>query len=158
MPLTATARGTPVGIPLDDGYQSLITFAVDPDISFWEKTVDPPGRDGGTEIDVTTMHNVNYRTKAARSLIDVTPGGADVAYDPAVIDQIDAIINVETVITYKYPNGDKEIALGYLKTFKKNSLKEGEQPTARIEIVHTNRDTTTKAETGPNYISSAGTD
>ncbi len=40
---------------LDDGYQTLIEFAENPAIKLWEKSVTPPGIDGGDAIDTTTM-------------------------------------------------------------------------------------------------------
>ena len=44
---TVTARGTPAGTKLDDGFSTKVAFAADPTIAFFEKTVQPPGFDGG---------------------------------------------------------------------------------------------------------------
>jgi hypothetical protein len=53
----ATARVDPTGIKLDDGYRTLVTFATDPNIEFWEKSVTPPGLDGGDALETKTIHN-----------------------------------------------------------------------------------------------------
>lgn len=155
---TPTARSTPSGIPLRDGFSTLITCALDPDISFWEKEVQPPGRDGGDPIDTTTMHNTTYRTKAARSLIDLTDGTCTAAYDPAVSEQIDAIVNVETTWTVTHPDGSTEAFYGYLRTFTPQSHTEGSQPEAQLAWTPTNTDPANSwVEAGPALASVAGT-
>ena len=73
-----TARGTPTGSggttnQLRDGYQTLIAFALDATVEFWEKTVQPPGINGGDPIVTNTMHNATYGTMAARTLVNYTP-------------------------------------------------------------------------------------
>lgn len=154
----ATARQTPVGIKMKDGYQSLIAFAADPDVSFWEKSVTPPGMDGGEPVDNTTMHNTTMRTMGPRSLKTATPSSVTAAYDPVVYDQIIALINVEGLVTIHFPNGDTLDFYGYLKSFTPGELVEGEQPEATIEVVPTNVNPSTGAEHTPNYITAAGTD
>ena len=74
-----TARTTPAGIMLKDGYSTKIAFAADPDVSFWEKTVKPPGIDGGDGIEQTTMHNSAYRTMRSRSLKTLTEASGKAA-------------------------------------------------------------------------------
>lgn len=158
MPLSTTARQTPAGIHLEDGFSTKFTFASDPDVSLWEKTGQPPGVDGGDAIDQTTMHNTAWRTKAARSLKELTDAQFTAAYDPAVYDQILSLINVEQSITAKFPNGDTLDFYGYLKSFIPAELQEGTQPEATCTIICTNADPTTGAETAPNYKTAAGTD
>lgn len=154
---TLTARSDPGGIFLCDGYRTLIAFAADPDVSFWEKTVQPPGLDGGDAIDTTTMHNDDLRTKCARSLLDVTDGQATVAYDPAVLDQAYALINTETSVTWHFPDGSTYTAYAYLQKFEPQELQEGEQPEASITIVITNYDPVNHVEAAPVLVSAAGT-
>ena len=69
---TPTVRITPPGIFLRDGFSTLITFAVDPNIDLWEKVVKPPGLDGGEKVETTTMHNTVWRTFGPRELITMT--------------------------------------------------------------------------------------
>lgn len=145
----ATARGTPTGVLLRDGYQSLITFASNPTVAFFEKTVTPPGMDGGDPISQTTMHNVLVRTKAPRYLHEVTDTQTMVAYDPCVWDEIYALINTVTTITIHFPDGSTLAFFGYLKSFIPGELSDGAQPEATIVIVATNIDPATCTEKLP---------
>lgn len=133
--MTTTARTSPGGTPPEDGWSSKIAFAADPDISFWEKTVKPPGVEGGDPIDTTTMFNTTYRTQSPRSLKSLTNSTARVTYDAEVIDQIIALVNVNGWITIHFPNSDTWDFPGWLKTFNPAELSEGAQPEADIEIV-----------------------
>lgn len=153
---TPTVRATPSGRKLEDGYQSLITFALDTDVALWEKSVQPPGLDGGEKIDQTTMHNVTQRTYSARSLYEVTDSQITCAYDPHVYNHIKALINQETTITVTFPNGDTLAFFGYLQKFEPNELTEGEQPEATVTIVATNKDSSGVEQT-PVLTTAAGT-
>ena len=139
-------RSTPAGKLLKDGYQTLIGMSLDADISFWEKTVQPPGMDGGDAIDITTMHNDVLRTMAPRSLVTMTEMSITAAYDPRLFAQILAVLNKEQTITVFFPNGDKVSFFGFLKNFEPQEVSEGEQPEANLTIVPTNRDPSTGAE------------
>lgn len=152
-----TARQTPAGIKLDDGYQTKIAFAADPDVSFWEKTVKPPGLDGGSPIDTTTMHNTTWRTMAARALITLTESTVNAAYDPNVYNNILALINVEGAITVRFPDGSTLSFFGFLQKFEPNDNAEGEMPMAAVTITPTNYDPVGKVEAAPVLTSVAGT-
>lgn len=154
-----SARVAPDGIDLKSGYGAKYTFAADTDVSLWEVEVTPPGFDGGEPIDTTTHHNATYVTKAPQSLIEVTDGAMRCGYDPAVYDQIIALINVETTITCTFPDGSTDAAYGYLRSFKPSSLaaRGNKYPDAEVVIVITNYDNTAKAEAGPVLTSVAGT-
>lgn len=154
---TLTARSTPGGRMLDDGYQSLVAFESDPDVSLWEKTVQPVGFDGGDKIDVTTMHNETVRTYATRSLIDITDGAMTVAYDPACLDQILALLNVEQAISVHLPDGSAWVFFGAMTAFEPQSNEEGSQPEANVTLVATNVDPADGTEAVPNYVTPAGT-
>lgn len=144
-------RQTPVGAKLLDGYQCLITPQADPDISFWEKTVKPFGADGGEKVDTTTMHNTLHRTYTSRGLITATAAQSKCAYDPRVLDQIYALINVETTWTIRFSSGAQWSFYGFLKSFEPDEMVEGTQPQATIVIEPTNTDPSTLAEAAPNY-------
>lgn len=154
---TPTTRVTPAGIMLEDGYQSLVTLAADTNIDFWEKTVQPPGLDGGEAIPITTMHNTVYRTFVSRELITLTPISFVAAYDPAVYDQITACLNVQTTITVTFADGSTLAFYGYLQKFDPAVMTEGAQPEATITIVPTNYDPTNHVEAAPVMTSVAGT-
>lgn len=148
---THTTRVEPTGSRLDDGYRTLITFAVDPDIKIWEKTVTPPGFDGGDPINTTTMHNDDLRTFSPRALSTMTGSKMTVAYDPAAYPQIQAIINVATTVTVAFPNGTKLSFYGFLQTFETGDMAEGAQPEATCVIGVTNQDPSSGAEENPVY-------
>ena len=137
---TPTARVTPTGSMLENGYQSLITFASDTDIDLWEKTIQPPGLEGGDPVDITTMHNTVLHTKAPQALSDTGESSVLVAYDPAVLDQIIAIINTVTTVTITLPDGSSWAFYGYLRSFQPSALANGTHPEANIVIVPTNVD------------------
>jgi hypothetical protein len=75
-----------------------------------------------------------------------------------VLDQIVALINVETTWTVLFPNNDTWSFFGFLRSFVPSALTEGEFPTADIVIEPTNVDPSDGSEAGPNYITSSGTD
>lgn len=152
-----TVRQTPSGRKLKDGYATLITCALDPDIEFWEKEVTPPGFDGGDAIDQTTFHNDEFRTKSPRSLLDMTDSQATVAYDPAVLTSIRNIALRETTWTWRFSDGTTWAAYGFLRVFKPLACTEGEQPEAEIEITPSNYDNTANVEAGPALASVSGT-
>jgi hypothetical protein len=153
-----TTRTTPVGIRLEDGHSTKIAFARDPDVSFWEVEVQPPGLDGGDAINITTMHNTTWRTMAARQLKTLTECSINVAYDPNVYNNIlDHLINQEGAITVHFPDGSKLSFFGYLKSFTPQGNQEGNMPTAAISIVPTNYDPVARTEQSPVLTSVSGT-
>lgn len=149
--MTTTARGTPTGPYFEDGFQTLIAFAADPDVKLWEKTVKPPGVDGGDPIDITTMHNDDLRTSAPRSLKTLTQATMTVAYAGESYDQIMALINVNGWITAHLPDGSTYDFVGYLKSFEPNGHEEGGFPLANCTIVPTNQ--LAGVETPPEFTS-----
>lgn len=157
MPPSPTARQTPAGIKLEDGHSTIITLAADPDVSLWEKSVTPPGIDGGDAVEQTTMHNVTWRPMAPRRLKTLTEMTFTAAYDPDAYNQLVGLINVETTVTVRFPDGSTLAFYGYLKSFEPQELSEGEQPEANCSIVPTNADPVTGAEAGPVLTSAAGT-
>lgn len=155
----ATPRGTPAGLPMKDGYRCLITFASKPTLELWEKTVTPPGFDGGDKIDVTTMHNNDLRTFEPRQLVTMTPAGATCAYDPGVLASAGGIldlINRKDTITVRFTDGTTWAFFGFLKSFTPQECAEGAQPTAQVSIEPMNKDTS-DVERLPVVVSVSGT-
>lgn len=159
MPPVATARQTPTGIRLEDGYQSFVTFANNPDLCLWEKTVKPPGLDGGDKIPTTTMHNTARRTFAARNLYEASDSSFKFGYDPNAFSAAEARgqINVETTITITFPDGSTYADYGYLQKIEFDDLAEGTNPEGTATIVFTGEDPTTGAESAPAYTNVSGT-
>jgi len=131
----------------EDGHATLITFA-EGAISFEEKEVTPPGISGGGPNDITTMHNTDWRTRAAKKLKTLTTSGATVAYDPECYVSALAQINVNQEIMVTFPDGETVTFWGWLDEFIPNPSKEGEQPTAEIKIEPSNRNAS-GTETAP---------
>lgn len=146
---TTTARTTPDGFRLDNGHQTLITFAFAPGLDFWEKEVQPFGFDGGDAIDTTTMHNVIYRTKSPRNLLDLTEHTVVGAYDPCVYVDLLQMVNVIDSITITFPDTSTLTYWGYIRLVEVSPLVEGEQPEMTLTIVPTNYDACNCVEAGP---------
>ena len=153
---TATARGTPGGLKLKDGYQSLVTFALNDTIKLFEKTVTPPGFDGGDAIETTTMHNARHRSFASRDLITLTESSFVAAYDPAVIPQILTILNEDDTITVAWSDDSTFAFFGFLQKFEPAEMSEGEQPEATVTIIATNVDSD-GVEQAPVFVEGSGT-
>lgn len=152
-----TVRVSPSGIKLRDGFSSLVTFATDADISLWEMEVTPPGVDGGPAIPQTTMHNDDFETFAAQQLKTMTESGFKFAYDPAVYDELFALVNVPTTITKQYNDGSTLAFYGYLRQVQFDPLVKGTQPTGTATIQPTNYDHVNNVEAGPVMTSVSGT-
>lgn len=148
MAISHTARGTPGGTVLDDGFSTLVTFATDTEVELWEKTVKPPGVDGGEPISTSTMHNTKYHTSALRTLMKLTDGSFTCAYDPAVYTAIVALINVDDTITITFPDATHVSFYGGLTKFEPSEHQEGEQPEASCTFVINSYDATA-GETAP---------
>lgn len=143
---SATTRVAPVGTRIKDGYQSLITFAADSNVSLWETEITPFGDEGGDPIDTTTQHNTTRRSKAPRGLIDTEAGTFTCAYTSTSRAQVRALINVRTTITVKYADGSTCADFGYLKSFKPTGLTDGEMPLAECEFIFTGTDASDNEE------------
>lgn len=152
-----TARVTPLGIPLKDGHSTKIAFEDDPDISFWEKTVSPPGIDGGDPIDFSSMHNLVYTTFTSRALVTLTECTTTVFYDPDMYDEALNLVNVEGSITIHFPDLSTLDFWGYMRSFIPDALEEGSPAEATIVIQPTNWDPVNNVEASPVMTEVAGT-
>lgn len=153
---SATPRQTPEGIALYDGFSTLITFAGDPSIEFWEKTVTPPGIDTGDPIDISTMHNTTWRTMFTRALKTLTPATVSASYDPQLLDSLSAIMGINNVVTITFPDGSTWAFYGIIQTAEFGECAEGEQPDVTITITPTNIDGA-GVEQAPVVVEVAGT-
>jgi hypothetical protein len=154
---TPTTRVSPTGIKLGDGHSTLITMSLDTNIEIWERSVTPPGIDGGDEIDVTTMHNTVWRQTHPRQLKTLTEFSFSGMYDPIVYTSILAMINRKQTFTVRFPDGTTLAFYGFLKSFQPSELVEGSTPEATFTVVPTNADPTSGAEEAPVLASVAGT-
>ena len=141
---------------IDDGHSTKVSFSADASVALWEKTVTPPGIDGGGENDTTTMHNTTWRTRAPKKLKTLTEMSFSAAYDPAVFDEILAMSNVNQQITITFPDGDTMVFWGWINTFEPGEIQEGEQPEADVTIIPSNQNASC-VETAPVYTTSTTT-
>lgn len=154
---TPVALGTPSGIKLKDGYSTRIAFSLNASIELWIKTVTPPPLDGGDPIDQTTMHNLLWRTKAPRSLIDTGVMAVKCAYDPNVYSSLQALLNSPGTVTVQFPDGSTVSFFAYLSKAEPQEVSDGSQPEINITVVPTNFDPVNKVEAGPYVVSVTGT-
>lgn len=135
---------------IDDGQGTQIDFSLASSGAtlWWEKTVTPPGYDGGGENDTTTMRNSTYRTKWPKTLITLTPASFVAAYDTAFYPEMLSMLNTNQYITVTFPDGSTFSFWGWINTFTPNEVVEGEQPTANVEIIPSNQNNS-KVETAP---------
>lgn len=127
---------------IDDGHSTTIEFSAESSadaLMLWEKTVTPPGLEGGGANETTTMRNVLYRTKSPKKLITLVDSSVKVAYDPEVITNLLTIINTNNQITITYPDGSTVVFWGWLDSFIPDPLVEGEQPEATVVIIPSNQ-------------------
>ena len=136
-----TPPNVPFGAHLRDGFKTRITFGDDVGVSLWEKTVKPPGLDGGDKIEQSTMRNTLLRTYHPRSLITMTDLTMTCAYDPFIFLDILDLVNVNQVITVTFPDNSTVAFWGFLKSVEPNDHTEGEQPEVTVTICPTNVDT-----------------
>lgn len=141
---------------LDDGFSTIIEIDGLTSAKFYEKTVQPPGLDGGDPINTTTMRNVAWRTFAPKALKTLSEMKVTVAYDPAFFGttQALAILNVNKEITITFPDGSTLVFWGYLAKFEPDDLQEGEQGEADMTIQPTNVNSS-GVETAPVYAAAA---
>lgn len=125
---------------LQDGHQTLITFANYPSVAVCEKEVQPPGVEGGGANDITCMQNTTWRTRAPKKLKTLSDSSLSVSYDPAVYDDIVAMTNENQLVTITFPDGSTLAFWGWVDAFTPNALVEGEQPTADMTIMPSNVD------------------
>lgn len=142
---------------IDDGHSTTVGFQAAPSVKFYEKEVTPPSIEGGGENDTTTMLNSTYRTKAPKQLITLGEMTLTCAYDPEVYDTIVSnLINVNTLITITWPDGETLAFWGWVDMFSPNAVVEGEQPEADVTIIPSNQNDS-GVETAPVYTATTTT-
>lgn len=143
MPFT-TAR---IAGRIDNGFSTLVDIA---GTTLEEKGVTPPGIDGGGENDTTTMRNVTWRTRAPMSLKTLTEASFRAAYAVAAYTTLVNAINVNQLITIRFPDGSELAFWGWLNQFEPGEVVEGEQPEADVTIIASNQNAS-GAEVAPVY-------
>lgn len=135
---------------LNEGFKTLISFALAPSIAIKEKTLTPPSMEAGGENDTTTMRNTRWRTRQPKKLVTAGNMSGTCAYDPVVYSDIVAMIGVNQLITITFSDNSTLQIWGWLDAFTPNEVTEGSQPTAGYTIIPSNQDNT-GAEVAPVY-------
>jgi len=138
---------------LKDGYQTTVTFyALGTGVSILlkETSVTPPGIEGGGANDTTTMRNTRWRTKQPKYLVELSDATCTFQYDPAIYNQILAIINVNGLIRITFPDGSCLEFWGWLNNFTPGEHVEGSMPTA-TGTIHCSNQNNAGVEIGPDY-------
>ncbi len=127
---------------IDDGFSTTIILSATSSgvtLEMFEKEVQPPGISAGGEIDTTTMLNTLYRTKEPKSLLTLMPLSLVVAYGSVLYDEMILQIKTNQLITITFPDASTIVFWGWIDEFAPNNLVEGEQPTANITIIPSNK-------------------
>jgi hypothetical protein len=148
-----TARGSrvPGGARLKNGFQIIVAFSQNPTVKLFETDVTPPGFEGGEPVNITTQYNVKWETMAARALRTMTQGTFNAGYDPAVIDQIDDLINNEGSITVHFPGRLVLELLRVPQDVHPGDPAAGHHATRACQFVVTNYDPVNNVEADPVY-------
>ena len=154
---TAQTRSTPAQPPARDGLSTKIAMENDPDIEFWEVEVQPPGVDGGDEINMTTMFNATWETFRPRKLKRLTPFTVRAFYAQNVYVSILAQVNNEQTMSVIHPDTDSTSFYGYMQRFVPQANVAGQPPQADITFVPTQWDTNDNTEAGPLIGTAIGT-
>lgn len=144
---------------LTEGFPTQITFTSEELTSgvvtmdvMNELEVTPPGIAGGGANDTTGMRNTQFRTRHPKKLITLTSANLSVKYDPAVYDEMMAMINDNQAITITFSNNATLVFWGWVDSFTPDACVEGAQPTATIVIEPSNMDAdNVNAEIAPVY-------
>ena len=154
---SATTRVAPNGVKLKNGFRALITFARDTNVAMWEIAVTPRGLAGGDAIDTTTQHNTRRRTKAPQGLVEDQEASFTFAYDPKIKSEIEQLVNQETTITERFPDGSTDAYYGYLMSVEFDALEQGTMPTGTATIQPTAWDEANDVEADPTFVEVTGT-
>lgn len=135
---------------LQDGFVSRITFSADDTVEVKSISAKPPGFAGSGGISQTTMENVQWMTQLPGALIKVSDMTEVVAYAPAAFVKIAAMMLVNQLIGWEWPNGKFGSLWGWIETFEPGELTIGGKPTGTVTILVSCIDDT-GAEIGPSH-------
>lgn len=147
---------------ITDGFPTIITMGTTgalgtgAGIRLFEKEITPPNITSGGPIDMTTMRNTAWRTKAKKNLKDLGPLTLTAAYATDAITKILTAIGVNQQITVTFADGATLVFWGWLDDFKPGRIVEGQEPTAEVTFQVSNRNAS-NAETAPAFTPSTDT-
>lgn len=119
-----------------------------------EVSISPPSISSGGEIDVTTMSNTAWRTKAPKKLHELGEVSFSALYDPAQIGTHLTSVGTNQAITITFADATTLVFYGWVDSFSPSEISEGEAPTADVTIIVSNQNGAGLAggtETAPAY-------
>lgn len=153
------ARILPAAIRLDDGHNAAIVFHSRPDLSIFEKSVQPGAFEGGDPIMTSTHFNDEWETKSPQRLKSIDDIVVVAGYDPGQLDapgMIRDLINNPDAVTVAWPEGSAQTQWAYLRRAEFSPLVKGEMPEVTLTIVVTNWDPFNCVEEGPVWVDGTG--
>ena len=152
-----TARVLPTHNKIGNGFPTTIALSLNNAINIFEKTVMPPGIDGGEMIDVTTMLNIAWRTMIPRNLKTLSPITIVGLYSAYLFIDIWAILNQQGAASVHFPDGDVLSFYATLNKFEAPAHAEGVAPEGTFTLTPTNWDPVNLVEAAPIMTSVSGT-
>lgn len=134
-----------------DGHATTISLG---SATLQEVSISPPSISSGGAIEVTTMQNTNWRTKAPKKLHELGEVSFSALYDPALIGTYLSGVGSNQAITITFADTSTLVFYGWVDSFSPSEVTEGEAPTADVTIVVSNQNgsgTTGGTETAPVY-------
>jgi len=134
-----------------DGQSTTISLGA---TTLQEVSISPPSVSSGGEIDVTTMQNSAWRTKAPKKLHELGEVSFSALYDPAQIGTYLSGVGSNQAITITFADASTLVFYGWVDSFAPSELSEGEAPTVDVTIIVSNQNgsgTVGGAETAPVY-------
>lgn len=135
---------------LNDGYRSIMTFSLNANVKVYPKTVTPFGASAGGAIDTTTMLNNLFRTFQPKKLQTITGATLVGAYDPALYNDIMAMLGKNQLLSIIFPDLGHFDAYGWIDEASFSALTEGVQPEVTFNIMPSNQNGS-GAEAGPSF-------
>lgn len=137
---------------MTDGFPTLIDIP-GAGTTFEEIEVGAPAIDRGGFIDTTTMRRTRWRTRGFKKLLTLDKISLKVAWDPIMYQNPETTLfeNTNALINLTFPDGNQVGVWCFVDCFKPDPNKEGERPTAMLELIVTNQDNS-GTEVAPNYI------
>ena len=120
-----------------DGHGTTISLG---NADLQEISVSPPSISSGGAVEVTSMDNDDWRSKAPKKLHEGGEVSFSAYYDPAQIGTYLSDVGRNKLITLTFSNGDTLAFYGWVDSFSPSEISEGEAPTVDVTIVVSNQD------------------
>lgn len=132
---------------ITDGKGTTLAFGTS-GLSVTKVRIKPPAVKSGGPIELTSLENTAWRTRAPKSLKDLDGVEFEGFYDPSTL--LNSAVGTNEQITVTYPSGASHVFWGYLDEYEVGDIQEGERVMVTGRIVVTNRNGS-GTETGPVY-------